>query len=197
LLAWARAGLALGLVLAAYAGLGVIWMPSNSLPRDAYRYVEEIERECAGLPADRVLLDLGGGWLPGRNGVVTKDSSSSIGCRAEAPVGVGDFSGFLDRLARHYYEKILVRNLNAPNFVYDGHRAPRPTGIRKAIRDNYREVGKIKPVQGERRFLLVSYEPVMWQGTRYGFDEITVLVPKTALGAVGAQVPVDGQVKVP
>ena len=66
-----------------------------------------------------------------------------------------------------------------PNFVYDGHRAPRPTGIRKAIRDNYREVGRIKPVQGEERFLLVSYEPVMWQGTRYGFEEITVLVPKT------------------
>ena len=67
----------------------------------------------AGLPADRVLLDLGGAWLPGRKGVVTKDSSSSIGCRAEAPVGVGDFSGFLDRLDHHYYQKILVRNLDA------------------------------------------------------------------------------------
>ncbi len=195
LLAWARAGLALGLVGVVYAGLGVIWMPINSLPRDAYRYVEEIEKECAGLPADRVLLDLGGAWLPGRKGVVTKDSSSSIGCRAEAPVGVGDFSGFLDRLDHHYYQKILVRNLDAPNFVYDGHRAPRPTGIRKAIRDNYREVGRIEPVQGERRFLLVSYEPVMWQGTRYGFEEITVLVPKTVPGADRARAPVDEQVK--
>ena len=73
-----------------------------------------------------------------------------------------------------------------PTSSYDGHRAPRPTGIRKAIRDNYREVGRIKPVQGEERFLLVSYEPVMWQGTRYGFEEITVLVPKTAPSPTGA-----------
>jgi len=182
LLAWARSGLAVGLVGVAYAGLGVVWMPINSLPRDAYRYVEEIESEFAGLPADKVLLDLGGGWLPARKGVVTRDSAPSVGCRAEAPVGVGDFSGFLGRLQHHYYQKILVRNLDAPNFVYDGHRAPQPTGIRKAIRDNYREVGRIQSVRGERRFLLVSYEPLLWPATRYGFAEITVLVPKTSPG---------------
>ena len=97
-------------------------------------------------------------------------------------MGVGDFSGLLGRLEHHDYQKILVRNLDEPNFWYDGHRSPQPTGIRQAIRDNYREVGRIKSVQGERRFLLVSYEPLLWPGTRYGFEEITVLVPKTVTG---------------
>ena len=98
-LAWVRTAAApWRLVGAAYAGFGIVWMPVNPLPRDAYRYVEDIEREFAGLPADRVLLDLGGGWLPSRKGVVARDSAPSIGCRAEAPAGVGDFSGFLGRL---------------------------------------------------------------------------------------------------
>jgi hypothetical protein len=180
LLAWARSGLAVGLLGLVYAGLGIVWMPVNPLPPDAYRYVEEIEREFAGLPADQVLLDLGGGWLPSRKGVVARDSAPCVGCRSEAPVGVGDFSGFLGRLEHHDYQKILVRNLDKPSFWYDGHRSPQPTGIRKAIRDNYREVGRIKSVQGEKRFMLVSYEHLPWPGLRYGFEEITLLVPKTA-----------------
>jgi hypothetical protein len=182
LIAWARSGLAVGMVGLVYAGLGLVSMPANPLSRDAYRYIDEIEREFAGLPAEKVLLDLGGAWLPARRGVVARDSAPCIGCRAEAPVGVGDFSGFLGRLQQHDYQKILVRNLDKPNFWYDGHRSPKPTGIRKAIRDNYREVGRIKAVQGERRFMLVSYEPLEWSGTRYGFEEITVLVPKTVPG---------------
>ena len=78
--------------------------------------------------------------------------------------------------------RFLVRNLDAPNFWYDGQRSPQPTGIRRTIRDNYREVGRIKSVEGERHFMLVSYEPLTWSAIRYGFEEITVLVPKTASG---------------
>ena len=163
----------------AYAGFGIISMPVNSLPSDAYRYVQDIEKEFAGLPSEKVLLDLGGAWLPARKGVVARDSAACVGCRAEAPVGIGDFSGLLGRLEHHDYQKILIRNLDRPNFWYDGHRAPQSTGIRKALHDNYREVGRIKPVDGERRFLLVSYEPLPWSATRYGFEEITILVPKT------------------
>ncbi len=176
--AWARAGLVVALVGLACAGLGLVSMPANPLPRDAYRYIDEIEREFAGLPVEKVLLDLGGAWLPGRKWKVSRDSAPCIGCRGEAPVGVGDFSGLLGRLQHHDYQKILVRNLDAPNFWYDGQRCPRPTGVRQAIHDNYREVGRIKSVHGERRFMLVSYEPLVWSATRYGFEEITVLVPK-------------------
>ncbi len=179
LTSWARAGFAAGLMAMVYAGLGVVWMPINPLPPDAYRYVREIEREFEGMPADKVLLDLGGGWVRARKGVVSRDSAACIGCRAEAPPGVGDFSGFLGRLEHHDYQKLLVRNLDAPQFWYDGHRSPHPTGIRKAIRDNYREVGRIKAVQGEKRFMAVSYEYLAWPGMRYGFEEITVLVPRT------------------
>jgi hypothetical protein len=181
-LAWVRSGLAVGLVVVTYAGLGTVWMPVNSLPSDAYRYLAEIEREFAGLPADKVLLDLGGAWLPSRKGIVTRDSAPCIGCRSEAPVGVGDFSGLLGRLKQHAYQKILVRNLDKPNFWYDGHRSHQPSGIRQAIRDNYREVRRIKSVEGERRFMLVPYEPLPWSPLRYGFEEITVLVPNTAPG---------------
>ena len=150
LLAWGRSGLAVGLVGVTYAGFGMVSMPANPLPRDAYRYVEEIEREFAGLPADKVLLDLGGAWLPARKGIVTRDSAPSIGCRGEAPPGVGDFSGFLGRLQHHDYQKILIRGLDTPNFWYDAERYDQSTGIREAIRDNYREVGRIKAVRGER-----------------------------------------------
>jgi len=182
LFAWARTGLAVGLVVLAYAGLGIVAMPVRSLPPDAYRYAAEVEREFAGLPADKVLIDLGGGWLRARQGVVTRDSAPCVGSRGEGPVGLGDFSGLLGRLEHHDYQKILVRNLDKPNFWYDGHRSVQPTGIRKALRDHYREVGKIKSVEGERRFMLVSYEPLVWSSTRYGFEEITILVPKEPRG---------------
>ncbi len=168
-----------------YAGLGIVWMPINPLPHDAYRYVAEIEREFEGLAPDQVLLDLGGAWLRERKGIVARDSAPCIGCRAEAPVGVGDFSGFLDRLKGRDYQKLLVRNLDKSQFWYDGHRSPRSTGIRKAIRDNYREVGRIKAVEGEKRFMMVSYEPLAWPGTRYGFEEITILVPRASDDATG------------
>ena len=86
--------------------------------------------------------------------------------------------------------KILVRNLDKPNFWYDDSTqvAPKSTGIRKALRDNYREVGKIKAVQGEKRFMMVSFEYLPWPGTRYGFEEITVLVPKRPLASIGSRV---------
>jgi hypothetical protein len=178
LLAWLRTGIAVGLVGMTYAGLGIVSMPVSSLPFDAYRYMEEIEREVAGLPADKVLIDLGGGWIPSRKRTVTKDSAPCVGSRGEGPAGLGDFSGLLGRLKNQDYQKILIRNLDARNFWYDGHRSVEPLGIRKAFHDYYQEVARIKAVKGERRFLLVSYEPLEWPGTRYGFEEISVLIPR-------------------
>ena len=93
LLAWGRSGLAVGLVGVTYAGFGMVSRPANPLPRDAYRYVEEIEREFAGLPADKVLLDLGGAWLPARKGIVTRDSAPSSAAVARRRRGWGIFRG--------------------------------------------------------------------------------------------------------
>jgi len=176
--AWTATALGVVLVGLAYAGLGLVWMPVKSLPADAYRYVAEIEREFAGLPADKVLLDVGD-WIRARQGIVMKDAAPGIGSRGSSRAG-GDFSGFLERLAKRHYAKILVRNPAAPGFWYDNQTGwwPQSSGIRQAMRANYQEVGRIRAVEGEKRFLLFSFEPVPWSATRYGFQEIAILVPR-------------------
>jgi hypothetical protein len=165
-----------------YAGLGLVWMPVNPLPRDAYRYVAEIEKEFASLPSDKILIDVGA-WMHARQGLVVRDQAPGIGTRGSS-WALGDFSGILGRLKSHHYEKILVRNLDAAEFWYDSRNGwwPQSTGIRQALLENYQKVGRIKAVTGEMRFLLYSYEPVAWKATRYGFQEITILVPKSAPG---------------
>jgi hypothetical protein len=152
-------------------------MPVKPLPTDAYRYVGEIEREFAGMPAGKVLLDVGA-WIPARNLIVTKDQAPSIASRGSSRAK-GDFSGILRRLDQRYYEKILVRNLDGAAFWYDDRTWWRQSsGIRQALCANYEEVGRIKAVEGERRFMLFSFEPVPFPATRYGFKEITILAPK-------------------
>jgi len=186
LVAWARAALGVGLICLVYAGLGIVCMPIRPLPADAYRYVEDIEREVAGLAPDRVLLDVGD-WIRARHGIVMRDAAPGIGSRG-ASREKGDFSGILARLEERHYRRILVRRLDAPGFWYDNETGwwPQSTGIRKALREHYQEVSRIKPVVGERRFMPLSFEPM--PATRYGFDEITVLVPKPLRGASQADV---------
>jgi hypothetical protein len=174
---WARTGVGVSLVCLTFAGLGLVWMPINSLPADARRYVEEIEREHAGLPVDKVLLDLGA-WIAAKDLVVLKDQAPGIATRGSSRAK-GDFSGILSRLEKRVYEKILVRNLDAPAFWYDDRTWWRQTsGIRQTLLENYQESGRIKAVEGEKRFLLFSFEPVPFPVTRYGFKEITILTPK-------------------
>src|SRR5262249_39629972 len=71
---WTGAALTVSVIGLLYAGLGLVWMPVNPLPRDAYRYVEEIEREFMDIPPDKVLLDVGA-WIHARNRIVTKDQA--------------------------------------------------------------------------------------------------------------------------
>jgi hypothetical protein len=178
---WARTAIGIVLMCLAYAGLGLVWMPINPLPDDAYRYIDEIEREVADVPAGRVLLDVGA-WISARNLVVQKDQVAGIGSRASSRAS-GDFSAFFSRLENRYYDKILVRNLDAPKFSYDNSVWwRRSSGIRQALLRNYREAGRIKAIKGEKRFLLYSFEPVPFPATRYGFDEITILVPRATSG---------------
>jgi hypothetical protein len=181
--AWLRSALGVGLVCLLYAGLGIVWMPAAPLPADAYRYVEEIESQFAGLPVDKVLLDVGA-WIYARNGVVKKDGAPGVATRGSSRVE-GYFSGIRSRLAKREYQKILVRNPDAPGFWYDIRTGwwPQSTGIREVLRENYREVGRIKAVAGEKRFLLYSFEPVPWETTRYGFQEIAILAPKSEHGS--------------
>jgi hypothetical protein len=182
--AFLRAGLAVAVIGLAYAGMGLVWMPINPLPADAQRYLAEIEKEFVGLPSDKVLMDLGA-WIHARDRVVMKDRAPCIAVRGASHAG-GDFSGILGRLEDRYYQKILVHNLDAPMFWYDdGSRWwLRSSGIRQALHDNYQEVGRIRAVQGESRFIMYPFEPLPWTATRYGFQDITILVPKPRSGSV-------------
>jgi hypothetical protein len=181
-LSWARAGVAVGLVCLVYAGMGLLWLPVNPLPADAYRYVAEIEKEFNGIPADKVLLDFGA-WIKARDGIIMRDAAPGIGSRGASRVQA-DFSGLLGRLSDRFYEKVLVHNLDAPEFPYDNRSGwwSQPTGIREVLRENYREVGRIKAVAGEKRFMMLSFEPVPWTAVRNGFQEITILVPRQTTG---------------
>jgi hypothetical protein len=184
ILVWTRCAIGVAIVGMAYAGLGLVQIPANPIPRDAYRYVDEIEKEFAGLPADRVLTDLGA-WMHAKGDIVMKDRAPGIGVRGEDQSG--DFSAFLSRLEHHYYQKILVRNLDQHDFWYDEGRWRKSSGIRAALHEYYQEAGKIRGVNGEVRFLLVSFEPLPWPTRRYGFQDITVLVPKPASARPGTQ----------
>ena len=82
--------------------------------------------------------------------------------------GTGDFSGMLTRLQDRAYDKILVRDLNSPAFMYDHGLWSRSSGIREALLRNYELRGTIAPVPQQ------LHRDVPF----YFFDEISVLVPK-------------------
>jgi hypothetical protein len=83
----------------------------------------------------------------------------------------GDFSGILSRISGKRYSRILVRGLDAPDFVYDYFLWSKPSGIRQALLDNYRKVRTIRGVEAK------SYAR-NWAEDPYYFGEITVLEPK-------------------
>lgn len=163
-LRWLQAGIALVLVCLLYSGLGFVRIPLPSLPKDAYRYLQEIEKEFEGLPAREVLMDVGS-WAYMEEGVVMKDQSICMGDRANGRIA--DFSGVLSRIETKYYSKILVRKLYDADFWYDHYYWPEPSGIRRALMENYHEVGRIRPVAG----------PIPNWVVPYGLSEIHILVP--------------------
>jgi hypothetical protein len=160
---WMRPAAAMAIAVLLAAGLGVVRIPTPAFPADATRYVREIEREFDGLPASAVLLDAGS-WMYMKDGVVMKDRATNIGERGYSQTG--DFSGAIARIAERRYAKILARNYHSDDFWYDHAMWSRPSGIRRALAENYREVGTIAAVRGETG-----------RG-RYLFNEVTVLVPK-------------------
>lgn len=158
---WLGYGIAAALLLLLFNGLGLFRIPIRPLSDDSTRYVQEIEKEFEGLPADRVLLD-SGTWLYFDDNVVMKDRVTSIGDRGRGQTG--DFSGIVQRLDNRHYSKILVRGLHSPDFWYDYYDWPQSSGIKQALLENYDEVRVIEGIEGD---------------TRYLFGDISVLVPKS------------------
>jgi len=163
--AWLKAGVGVCLMGLLFNGLGFVRVPMRPFSDDAYRYVKEIEREFVGQSPENILLDVGT-WIYLREGVVMKDRGIAFGDRGFA--GIGDFSGFIYRIKQKRYSKILVRNLQSPEFIYDHWMWPKSSNIRRILLEEYYEVRKIKAVQGNNPK----------KGVYYFFDEISVLVPK-------------------
>ena len=116
-----------------------------------------------------VLLDAGS-WIYLKSGVVMGDRAPSIGERGFR--ATGDFSGILTRIAQKRYAKILVRGFHDIDFVYDYYMWPKPSGIRQALLDNYRETGRIPAVAD------YPYSK-NWAEDPYYFGKISILEPKT------------------
>jgi hypothetical protein len=160
-----NAGIAVAALGLLYGGLGIVRIPLRPIPTDAYRYVNDIEKEFVSQPAKGVLLDVGT-WVYTRDGVIMKDRAVSIGERGYTDTA--DFSGILQRLRQKSYSKILVRRLHSRDFWYDHYLWRHPSGIREALLQNYQEVGQI---QGVRQIKVEEDTP-------YLFSDISILVPK-------------------
>ena len=94
-----------------------------------------------------------------------KDRAPSIGERGYSETG--DFSGILRRLKEKDYSKILVRNLDSPEFWYDNWLWPKSGGIKQAMLDNYHVAGKIPAMRTN------GWEP----DPGYLFAKMAILVP--------------------
>ncbi|HEY7336701.1 MAG TPA: hypothetical protein VH639_17540 [Bryobacteraceae bacterium] len=165
---WIRAGALTATVALMFSGLGFIRIPLKPIPPDAYRYIHDIEAQFQGLPAKQVLLDLGT-WPYIKEKAIVGDRATSIGDRGYS--GAGDFTGILTRISEKHYSKILVHGYHSFDFVYDYFLFPKPTGIRQALLDNYRETGTIRAVEGN---------PYVkdWAEDPFYFGEISILEPK-------------------
>lgn len=161
---WMRPALLAALLGLLLSGLYVVRVPVKSLPDDIYRYIKEIEGQFSSQESRRVLLDAGT-WVYAGEGIIMRDRAPSIGDRGLAEIG--DFSGIIGRIEDRYYSKILVRNLNSPDFWYDHYLWKNTSGIREALLENYRESGRIEGVSSS----------VFGEEVQYLFQDISILVP--------------------
>ncbi|MBV8846263.1 MAG: hypothetical protein JO307_25940 [Bryobacterales bacterium] len=164
---WFQAAAVTACIALLFYGMGFVRIPLQPIPDDAYRYVRDIEAQFAGEDASKILLDAGS-WVYIKQRVVMGDRAPSIGERGYTQTG--DFSGMLSRIANKRYNKILVRGLHTPDFVYDYYLWPKSSGIRQALAENYRETGRIPAAQG-------AMAP-NWAEDPYYFGEITILEPR-------------------
>jgi len=139
----------LGAVLVCVPGaLDLVRVPRNPVPADFDRYVSAIEAAFEGLPASDVLLD-NGSWIYLREGVIMKDRSSVVGIHAgpnQEEISREHLADTIDRIRSRRYAKILTRELYSERSPYDFQN--RGSGVREAILESYREVGRIPAVEG-------------------------------------------------
>lgn len=144
----ARAAI-LGATLVCVPGaLGLVRVPADPVPDDFDRYVSDIEAWFDGLPASDVLLD-NGSWIYLREGVVMKDRSSVVGIHAgpnQDEIAREYLTATISRIRSHRYARILTRELYSDLSPYDFQ--SRGSGVREAILESYREVGRIPAVEG-------------------------------------------------
>jgi hypothetical protein len=162
---WHSAGLSVVAVAVLFSGLGMVRLPLAPFHKDAYRYVEDIQKEFAGQSAANILLDAGT-WNYLNEMVVMKDRAPSIGERGFT--ATGNFSGMIQRLEEKRYAKIMVRNAHSPDFWYDHQMWRKSSGIRKSLMENYleiRRIPRVSPLEHQRE-------------ARYLFNEISVFIPK-------------------
>jgi hypothetical protein len=124
-------------VLLLFGAFGLLWPAEFPVTRDLQRYVDEIDREFRGLPAEKVLLDTGE-WPYLRAGVLPKDRMPTL-VTHQTP-----HYGLLGRIERKEYERILVRVLPNGRYSYD---LAWDRGITRAIQQHYHHVRTIRPYE--------------------------------------------------
>ena len=174
---WIRMGAVTATIALTFSGLGMVRIPLRPVSDDAYRYVNDIEKEFRGMPPEKVLLDTGT-WIYARSGVIMGDRASITGMLAMSRIFA--FDGFLSRIAAKRYSRILVHGLHAKDCWYENSLWPHPGGIRQALLDNYREVRRIPAAQGPEGVNNWAEDPHL-------FDEIAVLEPKDAATLAGGE----------
>ena len=140
-----------------FAGLGFTRSARLTVEPDLQRYVREIEHEFHGLPAQRVLIDMGE-WVYLRQNVVAKDRMAILNTHRTPHFGL------IDRIRNHEYDRILVHVLENGKYSYElgGER-----NIQKAMLTYYRPVRRIAGIKNMDR----------WRFYDMAMSEIVVLEP--------------------
>ncbi len=121
--------------------------PKGVVPGDFGRYVREIEREFAGLPTEKVLLDAGS-WIYLRDGVLMQDRAAPVSLHIglnQAEINHAALSETIERIRARKYVKILAREIDTPRTRYDF--GDRGSGVKQALLENYRIVRRIRAVE--------------------------------------------------
>ncbi|MCL4522503.1 MAG: glycosyltransferase family 39 protein [Acidobacteria bacterium] len=156
-LQWLQVAVGCLAVLSVFAGMGFTHSGRLPLDADLQRYVRAIEHEFNGVPADRVLLDMGE-WVYLRENVLAKDRMAILNTHRTPHYGL------LDRIRNHAYDRILVHVLSDGAYSYElgGER-----DIQKELLAYYRPVRRIAGIKNMDRWLF--YDMAM--------SEIVVLEP--------------------
>lgn len=128
-------------------GLGLVWIPRDPIPRDFFRYVNEIEKEFVGFSPEKVLMDTGN-WIYLKNKILMKDRSDTVGIWVgmNQEINHAVLAETIKRIQQKTYDKILARQLDTILTPYGWQ--GRGSGVKEAILENYQLTGRIAAVQG-------------------------------------------------